>query len=307
MSALDTLRAATPTRKSVTMCLDGALQAEWDAAVDAVNEAAKADASEGSLAGAMPATEAAFEHLDELADRVSADEVTFLFAAERLSWGEYLRMQAEHKPREGNLLDRLKGFNVETFYPVLVRATCASVSSAGGDEETVPDDVWDTLLGDGEKPGSLNLKQVNNLVAGAEFVMNGETAVPPSARSLLKSRDFGASLALPSPGTSPPSGSAVGAHLRHPSPSHQPGQPPRRHLRDHHGGGGVGRDDPGPGARAGRREPLPRLRWSRLPVSGPSAGRTTGVPVTRSAATRRPPGCSGRSTSPRRPTRVCKR
>ena len=218
MSALDTLRAATPTRKAVTMCLDGALQAEWDAAVAAVDDAAKQDASQGSLA--MPASQAAFEHLDELAARVEANEVTFLFAAERLSWGEYLRLQAEHKPREGNLLDRLKGFNVETFYPELVRATCVSVSSTEGEEETVPDDVWDSLLGDGEKPGSLNLKQVNNLIAGAEFVMNGETAVPPSARSLLKSRDFGASLAQPSPGPDPaPSGGAGGSRRTSPRSS----------------------------------------------------------------------------------------
>jgi hypothetical protein len=211
VSALDALRAATPTRKAVTMCLDGALQAEWDAAVEAIDEAAKKDAEGGSLAGAMPATEAAFKHLDSLADKVSASEVTFLFAAERLSWGEYLRLQADHKPREGNVLDRIRGFNVETFYPALIRATCVSVSTADGEPEEVPADVWDTLLGDGDKPGSLNLKQVNNLVAGAEFVMNGETAVPPSARSLLKSRDFGASLAQPSPGESPRSGSADGS------------------------------------------------------------------------------------------------
>jgi hypothetical protein len=209
VSALDTLRAATPTRKAVTMCVDGALQAEWDQAVEALDEAARADANTASLA--MPASTAAFEHLDSLADRVAESEVTFTFAADRLAWGEYLRLQAEHKPREGNALDRLRGFNVETFYPALIRATCESVSTRDDEPEAVPDTTWDALLGDGEKPGRLNLKQVNNLVAGAEYVMNGETAVPPSARSLLKSRDFGASLAQPSPGTSAPSGSEGGS------------------------------------------------------------------------------------------------
>jgi hypothetical protein len=201
------------------MCLDGALQAEWDAAVEAIDDAARSDAQSESLALTMPASKAALEHLDGLAARVEANEVTFLFGAESLSWGEYLRMQADHKPREGNVLDRIRGFNVETFYPALVRATCVSVSSAGGEAESVPDDVWDTLLGDGDKPGSLNLKQVNNLIAGAEFVMNGETAVPPSARSLLKSRDFGASLAQPSPGESPPSGSKGGSRRTSPKSS----------------------------------------------------------------------------------------
>jgi hypothetical protein len=209
VSALDVIRAATATRKAVTMCLDGALQAEWDKALEALDEAGRKDADSGSLA--LPASKAAIDHLDALRDQVVASEVTFVFAADRLSWSGYLRLQAEHSPREGNVLDKFRGFNVETFYPALIRATCATVSSADSEPETVPEDVWDVLLGDGDKPGSLNLKQVNNLISAADYVMNGETSVPPSARSLLKSQDFGASLAQPSPGESAPSDSAAGS------------------------------------------------------------------------------------------------
>jgi hypothetical protein len=79
--------------------------------------------------------------------------------------------------------------------------------------------VWVTLLGEGDKRGSLNLNQVNKLIGGADYVMNGETAVPPSARSLLKSQDFGASLAQPDPGTSPPSDSAAGSRPTSPKSS----------------------------------------------------------------------------------------
>jgi hypothetical protein len=43
VSVLDTIRAATPTRKAVTMCLDGALQAEWDSALAALDEAGEQD------------------------------------------------------------------------------------------------------------------------------------------------------------------------------------------------------------------------------------------------------------------------
>jgi hypothetical protein len=42
---------------------------------------------------------AAVDHLDSLRDRVLASEVTFTFAADGLSWGEYLRLQAEHPTR----------------------------------------------------------------------------------------------------------------------------------------------------------------------------------------------------------------
>jgi hypothetical protein len=145
--------------------------------------------------------------------------VTFTFAADGLSWGEYLRLQADHPARDGNPLDRIRGFNVESFYPALIRKTCVTVSAAVAEPEKVPDDVWDTLLGAGDKRGSLNLNQINKLIGAADYVMNGETAVPPSARSLLKSQDFGASLAQPDPGTSPPSGSEAGSRPTSPKSS----------------------------------------------------------------------------------------
>jgi hypothetical protein len=196
------------------MCLDGALQAEWESVQE---ELSNVDTTHESLA--KTAVGEIADRMDQVRDRFLASAVTFTFAADGLSWGEYLRLQAEHAPREGNTLDRIRGFNVETFYPALIRKTCISVSAPDGEPESVPDDVWDTLLGDGEKRGSLNLTQVNKLISGADYVMNGETAVPPSARSLLKSQDFGASLALPDPGTSAPSGSEAGSQSGSPSTS----------------------------------------------------------------------------------------
>lgn len=214
MSVLDTIRAATPTRKAVTMCLDGALQAEWENVQEELNNV---DTSSDSLA--RSAMDDIAGRMDEVRDRFLASAVTFTFAADGLSWGEYLRLQAEHAPRESNTLDRIRGFNVETFYPALIRATCVTVSAADGEPEAIPDDVWDTLLGASDKRGSLNLTQVNKLISGAEYVMNGETTVPPSARSLLESQDFGASLAQPSPGTSPRSGSKGGSRPTSPKSS----------------------------------------------------------------------------------------
>ena len=212
MSALDTLRAATPSRKTVTMCVDGALQAEWEAIQQELDEAARSDGQTGSLA--LPAVTEVVDRLDAIRDRVLASEVTFLF--ERLGPWEEIALRADHPPREGNAVDRMRGFNIETFFPALIRASCVSVGKAGEESEAVPDDVWDALLGTAateETPavrGSLNTRQVNKLIAAADHVNSGETSVPPSARSLLESQDFGASLAQPSPGTSRPAASEAG-------------------------------------------------------------------------------------------------
>jgi len=207
VSVLDTLRAATPLRKSVPICLDGALQAEWDQVLERLDEAGKNDANRGSLA--MPETTKLVDQLDEIRAKMAASEVTFTF--ERIPWGRRLALQAEHPPRDGNPADLIRGRNIETYFPALVRASCVSAKDADGDEAVVPDDLWDTLLGVEGTAGILNFKQVNSLFDAANYVNEGESTVPPSARSLLESQDFGASLAQPSPGTSPRSGSAGGS------------------------------------------------------------------------------------------------
>lgn len=206
MSVLDTLRASTPARESETMCVDGALQAEWDATLDELDNV-DTEKDNGSLAKSQVAAIA--DRLDELRDKVAASKVTFHF--ERMPWTKRLALQAEHPPREKNMADRIRGFNAETYFPALIKASVVSVVGADGEEVTdIPDDVWDSLLGTETAAGSLNTGQINKLIGKADKVNNGETIVPPSARSLLESQDFGASLAQPSPGTSPRDGSEAG-------------------------------------------------------------------------------------------------
>lgn len=211
MSVLDTLRAARPARPHVEMCVDGALQAEWEATLEELD---KAD-EDGSGSLAQPAVTAVIERLDSLRDRVAASKVTFYF--EKMEWTDRLALQAAHPPREGNLVDRMRGVNAETYYPLYIRGSVCSVVGADGKEVTeIPEDVWVSLLGTpatDDQPavsGSLNTGQVNTLIGKADEANNGQTSVPPSARSLLESQDFGASLAQPSPGTSPPDGSEDG-------------------------------------------------------------------------------------------------
>lgn len=213
MGVLDTLQAATPVRRTVVMCVDGALQAEWDAANEALDDAARSDIDDGSLA--LPKTKRAVDHLDDLRDRVAASKVSFLF--ERVDWTERLAEMAKHPPREGVLLDRMNGYNVETFTRWQIAASCVSATGVDGDTSGIPAETWVTLLGasaEGDKPkvaGTMNSKQIERLTTAARHVNEGENSVPPSARSLLESQDSGASLAQPSPGTSPQDGSEAGS------------------------------------------------------------------------------------------------
>lgn len=205
MSVLDTLKAATPSRRTVTVCLDSALQGEWDALVDQLQDAAKKDAA----SMAKENTGALVDQLDEIRERMAASEVTFVF--QQISWSKRVALQADNPPRDKNVVDRINGFNLETYYPALVRACCVEVQGADGDAVTeIPDEVWDSLLGNDGVGGSLNTGQFNTLIRTATAVNDGETSVPPSARSLLGSQDSGASLESPNPGASLPSGSADG-------------------------------------------------------------------------------------------------
>ncbi len=133
-----------------------------------------------------------------------------------MDWDDRILLQAQHPPREGNMADRLRGFNVSTFVPAIIKACCVKATGHAGDEATeIPDEKWGHLLGnpDADPPirPALASGQVTKLFAAAQDSNQGESRVPPSARFLLESLDSGASLAQPSPGTPPRSGSTAGS------------------------------------------------------------------------------------------------
>lgn len=202
MGVLDTLKGATKARRSVTLILDPALEAEWRALSERLEEAAVSDLQGGSLA--RPATTEIVEQMEAIREKVATSEVTFTF--EQLTWTERLALQAEHPPRKDNAIDRARGYNTDTFTEAVIRASCVSVTDATGDEATdIPADTWTALL------GTLNFGQMNRLYGAATAVNESEARVPISARSLLETQDSGASLAQPGPGTSPQSGSKGGS------------------------------------------------------------------------------------------------
>lgn len=194
---LSALEEATPTSKSVWLCLDGAVQAKWDECLERMDDAKNSDG--GSLA--KPELTAAVEEMEGLREQYHASGRFFRF--ERMPWEKKIALQADHPPRDDDIADRIQGVNIVTYYPALIRGSCVEVTDREGNAAKVPDSLWDRLLGTQDAAGALNAKQVDTLAKAAKFVNEGANAVPPSARSLLESQDFGASLAQPGPGTSP--------------------------------------------------------------------------------------------------------
>jgi hypothetical protein len=203
MSVLDTMKAASAARRQVTLCLDGALQAEHDELQKAFVQASIADQREGRGDNPSPATLAAADAMDEVIPRMRASEVAFTF--ERLPWARRLELQASHPPRDNNLRDRVEGANEVTYMPALIRESCVSVKGADGVEVTdIPDDVWDAMV------AGLQLDQMQELFTAAKSANDMAPTVPFSARALLTRQDLGASSKQPEPGMSPRNGSKGG-------------------------------------------------------------------------------------------------
>lgn len=213
MGVIDILDGATTGTKTVTLILDAALEERWLAISADLEKAAASDTDTGSLA--MPETTRIVNEMEEIREQVEASQVTFHFAP--MDWAARLALQAAHPPREGDAVDSARGYNVATFIPAIIRATCVKIVSHDGDESTViPDATWAHLLGDAatDPPtrSTLTFGQVQRLFAKASATDEGVSRVPPSARFLLGSQDSGASLAQPSPGKGRPrSGSAGGS------------------------------------------------------------------------------------------------
>jgi hypothetical protein len=211
VSVLDRIDSATLARRTVEVILNAELEDKWLGLKAKLLDAANSDVQTGSLA--QPATTAVVNDMEDIREQVEKSKVFFVF--EQMDWTERIKLQVQHPPRDDNRLDQMYGFNHETYTPAIIRETCAGAHD--GDEKNlmeVPEERWAKLLGDpvkGVKP-LLNYAQVNRLYGAAHRVNEGEATVPMSARSLLGTRDSGASLAQPSPGADPaPSGSTGGS------------------------------------------------------------------------------------------------
>jgi hypothetical protein len=205
---LDAIDQAAPSRRTVEMILNSSLEDEWLSLKASLADAAEQDvrSAEEGASLARPATTAKVTRMEEIREDVEASRVYFVF--ERIGWEERVALQIEHQPREGNRLDAIQGFNIETYTPAIIRLACIGARKdpdPHGEVTEIPEDRWLRLLGgtdpEGRKiKGSLNYGQVNRLFGAAHTVNEGIAKVPTSARFLLETPDSGASLAQPSPG-----------------------------------------------------------------------------------------------------------
>lgn len=202
MGVLDTMEGTTLATRAVELCLDADVKGRWDLAALGLEEAARLDQERGSMA--MEHTVAKIEEMDALRDRMAASTVMFEFRA--LDWQKRLTLQAEHPPREDNILDQARGYNMATFCPELIKKTCIAATGADGERVTrIPAKSWTKMF------SRLNLGQFQQLFNAAAATSDVAPAVPTSARFLLMNQDSEASSTQPGPGMSRPRGSAAGS------------------------------------------------------------------------------------------------
>jgi hypothetical protein len=147
--AIEALKAAKLPEKVVPVCLDAsAIEAYREAEAEARRAAAD------SLGGKLDVPEA-------LAEAVEAATIRFtLRALPRRQWTDLLKA---HPPRKDHLDDRKVGYNEETFYEALVRASVADPVPTDKEWEQI-----DEVLVEGEWIRLVTAAQTLNL-AGSKL------------------------------------------------------------------------------------------------------------------------------------------
>lgn len=209
-----------PLERSVKIILRADLALEWRQLQASLDAAARQDEREGSLAKPFPNTERVVERMEEIREAVEASQVEFWFG--RLDWTRRVTLQGEHPPREGNILDLGRGYNLETFIPALIKAAFRRAVAADGTvDEHIDDDRWQALLGPVTSGQPLlSAEQIQDLFYTADSQNTETLRVPPSARFLLETPASEASSRQPESGeASPPSDSTAGSPPGSPSTS----------------------------------------------------------------------------------------
>lgn len=147
------LDEATPQTKVVPICLRGALVEEFERLDAELQEITRVETSAPSLASGTHKRELA-ERVEALRQEMLAKSVPFhLKAMGRTAWTKLLD---GHPPRSDSDLDRMRGFNEETFFPALIRASVSSpvltperwtklldVTLSPGQFETLANAAWE--------------------------------------------------------------------------------------------------------------------------------------------------------------------
>ena len=105
--------------KRVEVCLDGSLQAEWEAAEAALTEARQRKLLDARMVDSVQALAGAVREIEE---KARAESVTFLLRGmPRHVWDAFV---ADHPEREDNELDKAYGYNTETIFDAVLGTRC---------------------------------------------------------------------------------------------------------------------------------------------------------------------------------------
>lgn len=154
--------------KTVPLCLDAALQADWERAEDDLRRIQQQPAPDRLVGtGGVSAAAAKVRSLEE---QMLAETVHFRMRA--LPRSEWAKFVAKHPPREGDETDRAQGINREAFFEDVIPASIVAVTRGDDPEEFDPEADW-TALAD-----EMTDRQYSDF-ANAVFVLNrGEVSVP---------------------------------------------------------------------------------------------------------------------------------
>lgn len=183
-------KASLPER-SVDLCLNGALRADYD---QLQTELVQMTADGSGRLGGNPQARAVAEQMQALRDEMADSEVTVTLRA--LPNARWMQLVTDHAPRKDNTGDATVGYNQATFYPALIRESFV--------DPVLDDDEFTQLL------DALNSHQFDELANAAWALNRGDVRVPFSALASETLRNSGETSQQQSGSASAPDDSGVG-------------------------------------------------------------------------------------------------
>ena len=178
--------------KRVEVCLDGSLQAEWEAAEAALSEARQRKLLDTRLGDSVHGLA---EAVREIEDKARAESVTFLLRGmPRHVWDAFV---ADHPEREDNELDKAYGYNTETIFDAVlghkvpaavsgdVQPTIVSVTKQDGTLVKFTPDEWQAFADE------LTNAQYGSFQVAVNEINRGRVNVPFSPAAYRETRSSG--------------------------------------------------------------------------------------------------------------------
>ncbi|MDG4792016.1 hypothetical protein O7626_40080 [Micromonospora sp. WMMD1102] len=153
LSTKDKISRATYPTRTVDICLETDLQAEYEALHEELRQAVVRESGDRRLNPGGESKRIA-EQIEALQQQMA--EYVIRFRLQALGSRGWDKLSKAHPPREGEKDDAALGYNPDTFFDAAIRACTV-------DPSDLDDDDWTALLGDDDVDGKLTAKQYNDL------------------------------------------------------------------------------------------------------------------------------------------------